>query len=434
MSMRWVIILERKSLNRLPVDINKAKLAKIAASASRNKSLGFDAKAEKKFPEPVRVYDEESKQEMFHYRTRLLVKKAVVRSPETVEVKFKHVLNVVTQCANSHNWTVTESGPYVRGSEEPQKVATPSPSRPTFALPALNDAVLSTYFGGIYERNDQILELYDALRTHVETGGTLANHVILYGQPGACKTVLAERFQVWLDNEGSTQPYPWVKFVDGTTVTKAGVENWFRSLIESEDAPVMLVLDEIEKQEKTWLLGLLSIMGSGVLTKLNAYTGNIRHRFAPFIVGICNDERALKEFKNESLWSRFTHELHCPRPTRELSLHILRDLGSQIPGYNPDWAMKALEFGWDDLGQRDIRKIKGHLDGRDRLLTGEWQRAKKRQLEIEAREKAAIAREREAAMDRVSPRTESSVLPTSTDRISREYSFGTTLLTTNDNK
>jgi hypothetical protein len=47
---------------------------------------------------------------------------------------------------------------------------------------------------------------------------------------------------------------------------------------------------------------------------------------------------------------------------------------AKIPGGNLEWAECALEFGYDTLGQRDIREIKDHLAGRDRLLTGEWQR------------------------------------------------------------
>jgi hypothetical protein len=39
-----------------------------------------------------------------------------------------------------------------------------------------------------------------------------------------------------------------------------------------------------------------------------------------------------------------------------------------------EMARAAIELGWDNLGQRDIRELKGHLDGRERLLTGEWAR------------------------------------------------------------
>jgi hypothetical protein len=37
------------------------------------------------------------------------------------------------------------------------------------------------------------------------------------------------------------------------------------------------------------------------------------------------------------------------------------------------WADAALAFGWDVLGQWDIRELKGHLDGREQLLDGSWQ-------------------------------------------------------------
>jgi hypothetical protein len=59
---------------------------------------------------------------------------------------------------------------------------------------------------------------------------------------------------------------------------------------------------------------------------------------------------------------------------------------SDIPGGEPAWAEKALEFGWDELNERDIREIKDHLCGMGRLLTGEWQEDRRRILRAKLEE------------------------------------------------
>jgi hypothetical protein len=89
--------------------------------------------------------------------------------------------------------------------------------------------------------------------------------------------------------------------------------------------------------------------------------------------GTCNNDGLLQRFHDGALWSRFTHKLRCVRPSRELLRTILLREVAERPEANPLWAEKALEFGWDILQARDPREIIGLLDGRDRLLTGEYQ-------------------------------------------------------------
>src|SRR5262245_59060994 len=156
-------------------------------------------------------------------------------------------------------------------------------------------------------------------------------------------------------------------------MTKAGFENWLLELVEAGGVPDGLVMDELEKQDSDNLRGLLSIMGSGLLTKLNARTSNVRRKVRFLVVGICNDEEKLKNFDRGALWSRFAHKLPCVRPSKELCLLILREMVGKIPGGRSDWADYALAFGWNVLGERDIREIKRHLDGGDHLRDGSWQ-------------------------------------------------------------
>jgi hypothetical protein len=64
---------------------------------------------------------------------------------------------------------------------------------------------------------------------------------------------------------------------------------------------------------------------------------------------------------------------------------------AKTPGGNPEWAHHALEFGYEVLGQRDIREIKDHLAGRDRLLSGQWQRDHLEMRRRKEEEERAIA-------------------------------------------
>ena len=391
-SRKWTISLERRSRNKLNPDITRRKIRKIAETVSPS----FEAKPGK-LRDPDVEFDPAAKADVYRYTVNIHVSRDKIEDMEKVELEWEHILGLLTKVAAGEDWTLSQpagakaSEQGILSSSDSLK---PASQRPCFVLPALSEETRDTYFGDIYERQDQLQELYGALRTHVETAGEVANHAILYGQPGACKTVLCERIRDWLNADGSRPTNEWVRFVDGTTTTKAGAEQYFRNLVDGDDVPAVLVLDEIEKNEKSWLLSLLSIMGSGIVTKLNFRTGNYRQRFAPFIIGICNDEQSLREFKNESLWSRFTHEIYCPRPTRELAYLIMLDIVEKIPGGNKEWAEAAMTFGWDELGQRDVRKIKGNLDGRETLLDGSWQRSRRKMLEIERREKEIIQTER----------------------------------------
>jgi hypothetical protein len=127
-------------------------------------------------------------------------------------------------------------------------------------------------------------------------------------------------------------------------------------------------------------------MGSGEIARLNARIGNRRHPARFVLVGICNDEQALRDFRDGALWSRFgSNKLFCPRPSRELCQRLLlHDVRPKIPGGNPEWVERALEFGWDRLGQRDYREIAGHLTSLDELMTGTYQRE---YLELAAKER-----------------------------------------------
>ncbi len=370
--MRWNLMLERRTDNRLNVDITKRKLKNIASVAERNQSLGFTAKVGK-LGEPEEL-DPTKNKEKYRYLVRLSISKESIRNQETVDEKYKHVLKMLTISANKYNWNVIEGQPSLLTDEEidtaDKKEETP---RLLFVVPDLNEDVLNTFFGEIYEREPHIRIIHSAVNTCIESNGELLSHVLLHGLPGGCKTHLMEAFKDWYEvkeDEGTER----VMSVDGTTMSKAGLENWLLELAGSGCLPEILVVDELEKQPSENLSCLNGAMGSGILAKLNARIGNKRESVKFMVVGICNDIDQLRGSNiGRSLYSRFTHKVYCERPSRELSYKILSECVKKLKGGSEAWVKEALTFAWDELGERDIREIKGHLDGRDRLLNGEWQ-------------------------------------------------------------
>lgn len=385
--MKWDIKLVRQTINRINPEITRKALKWIAGAALVNKRLGFTARLQK-VTEPHLLPAQGDDEPQYHYEGRIRLEHDSPGKPDTVKENLEKVLERLRRRAEAKGWSIQEGGDthHVPASSpissQPAQaiVAGGVQPFPPFILPKLTDDVMANEFGDIYERDAHIRVIHGAVETSLTSSGKVLSHVLLYGLPGACKTKLMEQFKVFYEKGRDDEPER-VVFIDGTTMTKSGLERYLLSLAnptarEANKLPVVLVVDEIEKQPLDNLLCLNNIMGSGVFTRLNAHTGNLRIPATFTVVGICNDEKMLKDFRNGALWSRFTHKLYCARPSRLITREILEkvamDMG--LGELSRQLAEAALEFGWDRLQQRDIRELKGHLDGRERLITGEWQR------------------------------------------------------------
>lgn len=215
------------------------------------------------------------------------------------------------------------------------------------------------------------------------------SHVLLKGKPAGCKTRLFERFKAWYEKDSKAER---VLFVDAHVMTEAGLENYLLDRAESGSLPEIIVLEEIEKQPPDNLLSLISVMGSGYISKMNARIGHRRELANVLVWATCNDEGIIRKFRAGVLWSRFVHKFHCTRPSQELMRRILLDQVSKMNG-NPEWVDKAIEFAYGlypklnhGRPMDDPREIKGLLDGRDRLLDGTYQLDKLAVLKAEAAE------------------------------------------------
>lgn len=380
---RWDVLLERKTKKRLNADVTRQKLQRIADVAGRNRAFGFIGKIGK-LQEPV-LAAESGDEEVWNYKVKLALTKPNIKDVGLADRQYERVLESVRKYAEGQGWVVHPIGE-VGEDEELTTPQTPKEPRTPFVVPTLTRQVMTEYFSGIYEREAHIRVIHDATKAYSESIAAYGkdpkaevsrSHVLLKGRPGTCKTKLFERFKLWYEAGGRTER---VQFVDGPTMTKAGLENYLLSLVDAEDLPEILVIEEIEKQDPDNLLTLISIMGSGYLAKLNARIGRRRELANMLIWAICNDEDVIRNFRGGVLWSRFAHRLHCPKPSPDLMRRIVEDRINGMGG-KPAWAEKVMEYAYEThpkiCGGRpldDPREVLALLDGRDRLLDGSYQR------------------------------------------------------------
>jgi hypothetical protein len=338
--------------------------------------------------EPQLVVDDATRSEVYRYLVRLRLEKTNVRNPDVAQEQYQHVLRQVSRKAQSEGWEVlTTDGTPVGVGGESTFFAGNGRERPPFIVPPLTDEVMATYFGGVYERDEHIRIIHDAVTNHVATltawkqndsVEVARSHVLLKGKPAGCKTTLFERLKRWY--EEASPGAERVTFCDMQTATRAGVENYLLEKAELGELADIVVFEEIEKlQPLDNLLPLVSLMGSGYVAKLNARVGHRRELANVLVWATCNDEKAVRRWRNGAIWSRFAHKLHCPRPSKNLMRRILLDTVERVGG-DPEWAERAMEFAYETLpavarhALEDPREIKALLDGRDRLLDGSYQR------------------------------------------------------------
>ena len=226
----------------------------------------------------------------------------------------------------------------------------------------------STTFQRIYGREPQIRRIMDALTLGVSTNWNKRKHTLLSGPPGCGKTELCLTLSRALGKEG--EAWWWY---DATSTTRAGA---LEQLMAASAIPPILFVEEIEKTQESalrWLLGLMDERGE--IRRTNYRVGNEHKRIRSCVIATANNTQILQSMDGGALYSRFSNRISCPPPDREVVEKILRREAESLAIFNPQWIDSALEYGFDKLKIRDPRElINILLCGRDRLLTGEYQR------------------------------------------------------------
>lgn len=373
--MNLDFVLERQTVNKLNPENSRKIMRHIAKAAERNKDMGVTVGLSA-FPEPVEIFDEIGNSTGWAYTVKGRLKESKARTKEVGMRRLEHALEMVTRRATSRDWAVRKAADalvfpakaYLAG--EPQAIPAPSTVvREPFVVPALGQDIMGAYFSGVYEREAHIRLIHDSVTRFRESNGRIRGHTLLHGLPAGCKTTMFERFKDWYDGGGD---FERVRFLDGPTLSKAGLENWLLRQAADRNLPEVLVIEEVEKQPLDNMLTLLSVMGSGYVAKHNARVQD-RQECKCLVWATCNDPELLRTFRNGALWSRFSHRWHCARPTKDLMEKILgREV--QAIGGRPEWVAKVMEFAYDKLKLEDPREIIALLDGGDRLLDDSYQR------------------------------------------------------------
>lgn len=160
--------------------------------------------------------------------------------------------------------------------------------------------------------------------------------------------------------------------IDATSTTEAGMRKYL--LDEDEVMPEVILIEEIEKAVHSFKL-LLGIMDDrGMVSQMNARRTASR-KVPALILANANDYNVLVKMDSGALLSRFSNEIHCPRLDRETLARILEREVGKVKGGDIAWIEPTLKFGFDHMGVNDPRQLKRIcLCGKERLLTGEYQR------------------------------------------------------------
>lgn len=240
-------------------------------------------------------------------------------------------------------------------------VEPPPPELPP--LPPINTEH-KEYFAHIYERETQITILYSAVMAAVNSNFYSRSHTVILGDPGCGKTEILRSFQAMLGDAH-------VVLLDGPSTTKAGIE---QLIIQAQRIPSFLFVEELEKMPVSVsqvLLGLLD--GRGEIRQTNAKAGHVQRDAKVLCVATVNDRPRFIEMNQGALSSRFSHEIYCPRPDRDLLCRIVLREVQAING-NPFWVRAAVNHCTHIENNYDPRRsIAVCLSGKDDLLDGAYQ-------------------------------------------------------------
>jgi len=224
------------------------------------------------------------------------------------------------------------------------------------------------YFNHIFDREHQIKIIHSALVAAKESSFVNRYHVVLQGPPGCGKSEILTALGKMLGKEHDA----WMK-VDATSATEAGMQ---RILFESVHIPPVLMVEEIEKTDEKslrWMLGVLDHRAE--IRKTNFHIGHKCRNVKMLCVATVNNIELFKKAMSGALYSRFAHEVYCPRPDKKTMQMILEREIAKVQG-KQEWIAPTLKFCMDEQGITDPRKIVPIcLCGRDDLLNGSYQKS-----------------------------------------------------------
>lgn len=219
-------------------------------------------------------------------------------------------------------------------------------------------------FSRIYDRDAQIREVMESIRTAKETGMQVRNHVLLYGPPGCGKSEIMGAVATALGDRA-------VRRLDATAMTGAGAQE----ILLGAAVPAIIAIEEAEKLPQADLRWLLSVMdGRAEVRKTTVRTGAVARECRCLVMATVNDVEKFRGFLAGALYSRFSVPVYCPAPDRALLRRILTRELERIPGGRPEWIDPAIDYAVSVEGTYQVRRIVAIMtNARDRLLDGSFQ-------------------------------------------------------------
>lgn len=243
-------------------------------------------------------------------------------------------------------------------------------------LSSVSRIVPNHHYNHLYGLDAQVRILLSAVQAAADSDMRNRFHTLLYGDPGTGKTDILLSTASLLGEMGISY-----LSIDATSTTEAGM----RKALLDEDSilPEVVLVEEIEKARHSFHL-LLGIMDDrGIVSQMN-YRKTASRKVPALVLASANDYDLLKKTDSGALLSRFSNEIYCPRPGREILEKILKREIEKVKGGDLAWIEPTLEFCFDERGISDPRMLKRVcLCGKERLVSGEYQKDLERTMRVE---------------------------------------------------
>lgn len=352
--LKWEVTVSRPTKRLLSPSSLKSQLDTLAATFC---TRGMECKTPK-------TDDPTPNSEGYTYKATFVVTRDNYRNEDSAKQLFEKQKGLFLKRAHTKGWEV-EGG--IETTNEKPKGPPIIRQNLEIELPPLTDEVMETYFGRLYERDPQIRTIYKSIEMACRTGFRKRSHTLLYGLPACAKSEIFKCYANWLN---STQPEPMVVELDATTMTKAGLERMMMEMAEEGNLPPIWRLEEIEKTDMNNLNALHQVMTEGKIQRTNCrQQGYNNEQTARVLIwATCNDLDAVKEHKGAAIASRFSHQLYCSRPTRQLMKQILqREIREMNISPASSVVEKVLDFGFEEMKTSDPRFFIALLEGWDNI-------------------------------------------------------------------
>lgn len=372
----YTMRLEKQSLRRLDARIMKEQLSYIvqrALGGTRGKTWALH--------ENFQIPTQKSNGEGYVYSTEIpFIRKGKSVDQDILNRQWDIIQEIANTAGKAKGWNVITKDINSQAARDLSSISeqlkkgpitltytTPKEEEKTYTkiqLPKIQNTINEDEnFKHLYDRDAQISIVYSAIQAFIDSNHENRFHGVLYGAPACGKTEILRSFARWLGPEA-------VLNFDATSTTKAGAE---KILLESQNVPPILMVEEIEKTEEMslrWLLGVLDHRG-----EIRKITNRMQAQRSVKLLCLAtvNDMELFSRVMDGALASRFAHKIYCPRPNRHVLEKILqREIN--VHGGNQEWIKPTLDFCLDTEQTTDPRRIIAVcMSGKDKLLDGSYQ-------------------------------------------------------------